>query len=301
MDNDERDKVERHRLVGMLLYPIFRRLRYMTEVEVDLAQQKQLVDITVVYKDDILPPTHPLPPIFWQVFGTLNEYNLITFKSYSESFNAQALEELYGHLTNFCKVKGVRREQVNLYAIVHHFPRDLLGSFHQASQVTKVGNGEAYDLALGLLWPVRFILCQQTDNPILALFSGNPDKVFTSYDYLRQNSDLLDEVSVYFQKIVEYYGEEMVNMYTEQDFWRDYPPKDQPFAFPWEEAYHKEVLAKATAEAARAGHEAGVEEGREEGREEERKATARTMRELGMGFDVISKVTGFTAEEIQAL
>ena len=86
-------------------------------------------------------------------------------------------------------------------------------------------------------------------------------------------------------------------MYTKEDFWRDYPPKDQPFAFPWEEEYHKEVLTKAVAEAARASHEAGLEEGREEGR----KATARTMRELGVDYALISKVTGLTDEEIRAL
>ena len=78
-------------------------------------------------------------------------------------------------------------------------------------------------------------------------------------------------------------------MYTKEDFWRDYPPKEQPFAFPWEEEYHKEVLAKAVEEAVRTAHE------------EERKAKARTMRELGMDYELITKVTGLTAAEIDAL
>ena len=289
MSNESTDKVEWHRLVGMLLRVVFQRLRYMTEVEVDLAQQKQLVDITIVYKEDLPLPEQPLPPIYWQVFGTLNEYNLISFKSYSESFNAQALEEFYGHLTNFCKIKGVRREQVNLYAIVHHFPRELLLPLQEVGQVHVIGDGEAYDLKLGLLRPVRFILCQKTENPVLALFSGDPAKVFASYDYLRQNSDLLDEVSVYFQKIAEYYGKEMVNMYTEQDFWRDYPPKNQPFAFPWEAEYHQRVIEQVRAEV------------RDEVRDEERKTTARTMRDLGLDDALITKITGFTPEEIRAL
>lgn len=289
MASEEQEKTEWHRLIGMILYAVFIRLRYMTEVEVDLASQRQLIDIMVVYKEDLPPPAQPLDPIFWEVFGTLNEYNLITFKSYSESFTAQALEELYGHLTNFCKTREIKRSQVNLYAIVHHFPRDLLAPFDAAKMVTKVGNGEAYDLKPGILQPVRIILCQETDNPVLALFSGKPEKVFASYDHLRQYSDLLDEVSVYFQKIAEYYGKEMVNMYTKEDFWRDYPPTEQPFAFPWEEEYHKEVLAKAVEEAVRTAHE------------EERKANARTMRDLGMDYELITKVTGLTAAEIDAL
>ena len=49
------------------------------------------------------------------------------------------------------------------------------------------------------------------------------------------------------------------------------------------------------------GREEGFKEGREEGREEERKATARTMRDLGLDYYLISKVTGLTAEEIQAV
>lgn len=36
-------------------------------------------------------------------------------------------------------------------------------------------------------------------------------------------------------------------MYTKEDFWRDYPPKEQPFAFPWEAEYHRQVLAKTVA------------------------------------------------------
>ena len=288
MASEEKEKTEWHRLIGMILFAVFIRLRYMTDVEVDLASQRQLVDIMVVYQDDLPPPAQPLDPIFWKVFGTLNKYNLITFKSYSESFTAQALEELYGHLTNFCKTREIRREQVNLYAIVHHYPRDLLGSFHKKSQVSKVNGGEAYDLKPGLLQPIRIILCQQTDNPVLGLFSGKPEKVFASYDHLRQHTDLLDEVSVYFQKIAEYYGKEMVNMYTKEDFWRDYPPTNQPFAFPWEEEYHQQVIEQVRKEV------------RDEVRDEERKATARTMRSLGMDDELISKVTGLTAEEIQA-
>lgn len=40
MASEDKDKTEWHRLIGMILYAVFIRLRYMTEVEVDLAQQR---------------------------------------------------------------------------------------------------------------------------------------------------------------------------------------------------------------------------------------------------------------------
>lgn len=86
-------------------------------------------------------------------------------------------------------------------------------------------------------------------------------------------------------------------MYTKEDFWRDYPPKEQPFAFPWEAEYHRQVLAKTVAQAARVAYETG----REKGREEERKAVAHIMRDLGLDHELITRVTGLTAVEIAAL
>ena len=82
-------------------------------------------------------------------------------------------------------------------------------------------------------------------------------------------------------------------MYTEQDFWRDYPPKNQPFAFPWEAEYHQRVIEQVREEVR--------EEVRDEVREEERKTTARTMRDLGLDDALITKITGFTPEDIRAL
>lgn len=95
-------------------------LGYETEVEIDISMKSQLIDIICVRREKIVKPT--LPPIYWEVFGALNEHNLFSFKSYSESFNGQSLEEFYGHLTNYCKVKGVKREAVNLYVLTSHFP-----------------------------------------------------------------------------------------------------------------------------------------------------------------------------------
>ena len=49
------------------------------------------------------------------------------------------------------------------------------------------------------------------------------------------------------------------------------------------------------------GREEGRKEGREEGREEERLSNARKMKEMGLEYSFISRITGLSAEEIDAL
>ncbi|MEM7133933.1 MAG: hypothetical protein AAF702_46995 [Chloroflexota bacterium] len=119
-DNNEDDSLRYHRIAGLAVTPIMDDLGCSTEVEIDLSMKSQFVDIVSVRREKIVKPT--LPSIYWEVFGRLNEHNLFSFKSYSESFNGAALEEFYGHLTNYCKVREVRREQVNLYVLTNHFP-----------------------------------------------------------------------------------------------------------------------------------------------------------------------------------
>ena len=49
------------------------------------------------------------------------------------------------------------------------------------------------------------------------------------------------------------------------------------------------------------GREEGREEGRAEGREEEKNDIARTMKEMGMSAEMISKATGLSEEDIERL
>lgn len=82
------DKVNWHRLMGLVLEPLFKLLGYQTCVEYDLSKKQQFIDLIVIENrgEASLPPE--LPEEFWSCFGTLNQYNLVSFKSYSESFNA---------------------------------------------------------------------------------------------------------------------------------------------------------------------------------------------------------------------
>ncbi len=106
-----------------------------------------------------------------------------------------------------------------------------------------VKSKEIFDL--NVFKKVRYIITQYTDNPVLALFSGKPQKVFGGYRQIKQQTRLLANISSYFFRILEYYGKEFFNMYTKKDYDRDYPVSDNyPFAFPWEKEYHEEQIAK---------------------------------------------------------
>ena len=104
-------------------------LGYDTTPEVDLSRKKQLIDLIVVEKAEINADFKKLPEEFWVEFDNLNTHNLITFKTYSESFNPAALEELWGHHCNYLKINKLERDQVNLYAITHHYPELILKPF----------------------------------------------------------------------------------------------------------------------------------------------------------------------------
>jgi len=254
------DRTDYHRIAGLALAPVLSRLGYTTEVEVDVSFQRQLIDIIAVQRVQQVAQT--LPPIYWQVFDELNEHNLISFKSYSESFNGQALEEFYGHLTNYCKVRAIQRRVVNLYVITNHYPRELLDPLLARGIVTEIRIGEVYDLTISTMKRVRFIVCSRTDNPILALFSADVSRIQNAYRMLRTESDLFAEVSIYWQAIAAQIEKEIRNMYTKEDFLRDYPPRDDvPVLFGWQ----LEELRRQLAQAAQRQFEQGIEQGIEQG------------------------------------
>ena len=85
------------------------------------------------------------------------------------------------------------------YVLTNHYPQDLLAPLVENQQVTTVRPNEVYDLALSTLKRVRFIICSQTDNPILALFSADVDRIRVAYTRLQHEPALFDEVSTYWQ------------------------------------------------------------------------------------------------------
>lgn len=153
---------------------------------------------------------------------------------------------------------------------------------------------EIFDLTLSPLKRVRFVITQETDNPVSSLFSGDAHKVFQSYASLKQQTTLLQGISVYLMKINEYYGEEFLNMYTKEDFLRDYPPKKEyPFVFPWSKEYHEKTIQEATQQ--------GTQQGIQQGIQQSKLETARKMLAKGLKIPLISEITGLSEHDILTL
>ena len=249
--NDE-DLLQYHRAAGLALTPVMQQLGYVTEVEVDISMKSQRIDIISVQRETLVEPK--LPPIYWQVFGQLNEHNLFSFKSYSESFNGHSLEEFYGHLTNYCKVKEVKRDAVNLYVLTSHFPRNLLNPLLQTGQAVATQDNTVYDVTISTLKPVRFIICSRTDNPVLALFSDKIERILAAYTTIQSEPQLFADISIYWKQVLRKLDQEIKNMYTREDFLRDYPDtNEEPGLFDWLE------------ELAKKNHQQGIEQGIEQG------------------------------------
>ena len=248
--------------MGLILEPLFDKLGYETKIEYDLSKKQQFIDVIAVKKKADAPIEYDLPEDYWKNFGELNDHNLISFKSYSESFNGFALLELFGHYISYLKECEADPNSVNLYAITNHFPKKLLDPFKEAGFVKEFEDSQSIILHIPGLKPVRFLLTRNTSNPVLQLFSGKREKIVSAYKELEQRTDLLNRISGYFQEIVQYYDDEVNEMYTKEDFFRDHPDHSQPyFRFPWE----KEQYEKDLKNSRKAGEDKGIIKGKKEG------------------------------------
>ena len=87
-----------HRLFALSLVDFFRGMPVSVEFEKDLSLKQQLLDVVIIRKG-AAPLTCRLP----DGFEELAAHNLVTFKSYQESLDGWALNELVGHYVNYRK------------------------------------------------------------------------------------------------------------------------------------------------------------------------------------------------------
>ncbi|OQX06998.1 MAG: hypothetical protein BWK80_50075, partial [Desulfobacteraceae bacterium IS3] len=219
---EKTDRTDWHRLWGLMMMPLFERIGYETIVEMDLSAKVQLLDMVAVRRKEKKESEIPDSDCY-SGFENLNEHNLISFKSFREVFNMTALEELYGHFTNYRKMKNIpenEKDTVNLYAVTHHFPRELFSRFDGKNLVDRAAE-RIYDLRL--LTPVRFIITRGSEHPILGLFSDDAGQVMKSRFRLEKDRWLLREVSSYLGRLYEHYSLEGIDMpYTQEMFIKDH-------------------------------------------------------------------------------
>ena len=221
------DRTDWHRLWGLMMTPLFERLGCETVVEMDLSAKIQRLDMVVVTKQAEKLAYDELPPDYYEGFESLNEHNLISFKSFREVFNMTALEELYGHLINYRKIRNIGERdkgRVNLYAVTHHFPRDLFSLFRGTPFLRCISEGRIYDLEV--LTPVRFIITRKCGHPVLGLFSDDPEQITASRHRLEEDGWLVSRVSSYLHRLYDFYALEGIDMpYTQEMFIRDHYPE----------------------------------------------------------------------------
>lgn len=252
-EKTESDKTNWHRLWGLMVAPLFEKLGCEVTVELDLSVKVQRLDMVVVTREDPVC-FDGVNPDYYEGFEDLNEHNLISFKSFNESFNRTAIEEFYGHFTNYKKMKNLEDQgrKINLYAVTHHFPRDLFVRYKNTEFLKCISENRLYDFKI--LTPIRFIVTNSFDHPILGLFSNRPEQIEKSTERLKKDGWLLKSVSAYLDQLYKYYSLEGVKMpYTQEMFIKEHFPA---------EFYKHFMLGKEK------GFQEGQVEGRQEGRQE---------------------------------
>jgi len=250
-ENADKEKTNWHRLWGLMVAPLFERLGCEVTVELDLSVKVQRLDMVVVTKQEPIS-FDDVNPDYYQGFEDLNQHNLISFKSFNESFNMAAMEEFYGHFTNYKKMRNLEDQScINLYAVTHHFPEKLCGRYRNTELLECIAENRIYDLKI--LTPVRFIITNSFDHPILGLFSNKPEQIIKSRERLKTDGWLLENVSSYLNELYNYYSLEGVNMpYTREMFIKDHYP----------EHYEKFLLGREQ------GRQEGLQKGLQKGRQE---------------------------------
>jgi hypothetical protein len=212
------DKMNWHRIFGLTVQDFFAGSPYDVESEVDLSLKQQMLDLVVIHKR---PGTfdRPLP----DGLEDLAEFNLITFKSYQESFDDWAVQELVGHYVNYRKQKSpsfqqlLPVEQFKLFGVTARFPTNL----SNAVSFREIQSG-VYDFDWGTqtirLLVVRNMRLSER-NCLFHLFSANENQVqYAAEHYTKQN----EETSSILDQLLFQYGQEGIKMpYTLADFRKD--------------------------------------------------------------------------------
>ena len=210
------ERLDWHRIFGLMLTDYFHGTGYTVEMEMDLSLKRQLLDVVVVRCGG----NGKLVDVC-DGFDDLGPHNLITYKSMRESLTEWSLDELIGHYVNYRKRLGlstVRPEDVRLYAASTRFPKDIAGRF----QLAKVKDG-VFDLDYGSR-RIRVIVLpnigEATGNAIWELLSADRHKV---EDGVRRYRFHIDDLSSIVNEIFANYKLEGLDMpYNVEQYKKDY-------------------------------------------------------------------------------
>ena len=210
-----------HRLFGLILEDQFYGSPYRVEVEVDLARQAQFLDVVVVEQEKV--QTWPEVELLPDGLENLKAHNLITFKSYHESFTDWTVKELIGHYVNYRKQispknKLIPQAQFGLYAVSNRYPQKL------TQFLAPTGIAGVYQLNWGSD-SIRLIVLTQIGpepkNDLWHLFSHQRDQVERACRRYHPHDQTRGPLVI--QRLIEAYQLEYPDMaYTFEQFSKEF-------------------------------------------------------------------------------
>jgi hypothetical protein len=207
-----------HRLFGLTLIDFFDNTVYKVELEKDLTIN-QYIDIVIIKKESG-GEIQEVP----DGLDNLSDYNLVTYKSFRESLNIWALDELLAYYVMYRKMlagkdkKLLGDEKFCLYALSTRRPKKLFN--HKIFNVLMQGVYEAE-------WGgkhIRVIVPEETApiprNALWHLLSGKPDNILYGAHHYHVRQE--DDKAIIYQLFKAYKMEGITMSYTREDFFKDF-------------------------------------------------------------------------------
>jgi hypothetical protein len=192
-----------HRMFGLAWLDFFDGSDFEVNTEVDLSIKEQYLDVVVVRKGAGRLPRQ-LPDGF-----ELAVHNLITFKSYQQALDREALTELIGHFVHYRKQASPSRQKLlpetdfRLFAVCARFPQQLA----RETALAQLAEG-VYELR-SWTQPIRIIVAsalpKTAQNAMLHVFSDREELIRYGREHYRPYSK---EASSLLYKLLQLYEED---------------------------------------------------------------------------------------------
>ena len=202
-------------------------------MEKDLSMWQKFLDILLV-REDQHSNWHPQHSPDGFAPNDLRAHNLISFKSFQESFNSNAAEHLVACISDYRYwVQAEKRphsgtepellpnDQLQTITVTAQYPRKLADELG-ANQWQSTSSDGVYEMKWGTR-PIRVIVCRRveiaTRNALWLLFSGDEERVAFAMQHFGLNNQ---EMSTILTDISETYQLQGLNMpYTIEDYKRE--------------------------------------------------------------------------------
>jgi hypothetical protein len=197
-----------HQYFGLSWTDFLRGAPFTVEPEKDLSHKQQLLDLVLIRGEGgQLPRRAP------DGFEDLARYNLISFKSYQETLNGLALNELVGHYVNLMKQVSPSMQDLlpetdfRLFAVCVRFPQNLTP--HVTLEAIQAGVYRVRHFSGFIRLIVINQLPREPHNAMLHLYSANQGLV----EYGARNyQPYSKETSTLLRQLIDRYREEGVTM-----------------------------------------------------------------------------------------